>query len=83
MRDVIENLYFPLADHAANVMLLVKWFLKIMFRTINLQTVLVQTHTRNGLGVKDFYGLCERMKNMDDILHDFDVQENAKAMCMT
>lgn len=32
-------LYFPLADHSAKVMLLVNFFLKILFRTINLLTI--------------------------------------------
>lgn len=72
-------LYFPLADHSAKVMLLVNFFLKFLFRTINLQTILVQTNTENSFRVKDFSGLCERMKTMDDILHDFDVQGNSES----
>lgn len=60
-------------------MLLVNFFLKFLFRTINLQTMLVQTNTENSFRVKDFSGLCERMKTMDDILHDVDVQGNRES----
>lgn len=41
--------------------------------------MLVQTYTENGFKVHDFSGLCERMKRIDVISHDFDVQENSKS----